>query len=127
MLIPSDSDRYQLMRLDTGYGILTELTDVRDMVAVVDNKALPDTLDGLSIASKISTGYMIPIEMELLHEAQAVCFTGPTQIKWVVQLATTDFKYTLHIDGVHKVHYGGWLLVTIGPHVLAKTGKSVRA
>jgi len=94
------------------------LTQVNDLVTVVENNTLPESL--ASLAPIGTQSYMIPMEMELLNEAQAVCFVGSSQIKWVTQLANTAFKYTLHIDGVHKLHHGGWLLITIGPHVLSQ-------
>ena len=90
------------------------LNDVHDLISVAEDMKLPDTLSEV----KPRQTYMVPMNMELLHSVQAVCFTGRTQIKWLLQLAETDFKYTMHIDGVHKLHHGEWILVTIGPHVL---------
>jgi len=90
------------------------LNDVHDLVSVAEDMKLPDTLSEV----RPRQTYMVPMNMELLHSVQAVCFTGRTQINWLVQLAETDFKYTMHIDGVHKLHHGEWILVTIGPHVL---------
>ena len=90
------------------------LNDVHDLISVAEDMKLPDTLSEV----KPRQTYMVPMNMELLHSVQAVCFTGRTQINWLVQLAETDFKYTMHIDGVHKLHHGEWILVTIGPHVL---------
>ena len=90
------------------------LNDVHDLISVAEDMKLPDTLSEV----KPRQTYMVPMNMELLHSVQAVCFTGRTQINWLLQLAETDFKYTMHIDGVHKLHHGEWILVTIGPHVL---------
>ena len=98
-------------------GMRGMLNDVHDLVCVAEDMKLPDSL------SEVIHGkaYMVPMNMELLHSVQAVCFTGRTQIKWLLQLAETDFKYTMHIDGVHKLHHGEWILVTIGPHVLNRS------
>ena len=85
------------------------LNDFHDLVSVAEDMKLPETLEEV-ISRK---AYMVPMNMELLSSVQAVCFTGFTQIKWLLQLATTDFKYTMHIDGVHKLHHGEWILVTI--------------
>lgn len=90
------------------------LNDVHDLISVAEDMKLPDTLSEV----RPRQTYMVPMNMELLHSVQAVCFTGRTQINWLLQLAETDFKYTMHIDGVHKLHHGEWILVTIGPHVL---------
>ena len=98
---------------DTG-GKVGVLNDVHDLISVAEDMKLPDTLREV----KPRQTYMVPMNMELLHSVQAVCFTGRTQINWLLQLAKTDFKYTMHIDGVHKLHHGEWILVTIGPHVL---------
>ena len=95
-------------------GMYGMLNDVHDLVSVAEDMKLPETLEEV-IPRK---AYMVPMNMELLSSVQAVCFTGRTQIKWLLQLATTDFKYTMHIDGVHKLHHGEWILVTIGPHAL---------
>ena len=102
-----------MISLYTGgkYGMLN---DVHDLVSVAEDMKLPDTLSEV----RPRQTYMVPMNMELLHSVQAVCFTGRTQINWLLQLAETDFKYTMHIDGVHKLHHGEWILVTIGPHVL---------
>ena len=93
------------------------LNDVHDLISVAEDMKLPDTLSEV----KPRQTYMVPMNMELLHSVQAVCFTGRTQINWLLQLAETDFKYTMHIDGVHKLHHGEWILVTIGPHVLNRS------
>jgi hypothetical protein len=98
----------------TSVGPLPMLNDVHDLVSVAEDMKLPTTLEEV-IPRK---AYMVPMNMELLSSVQAVCFTGLTQIKWLLQLAATDFKYTMHIDGVHKLHHGEWILVTIGPHAL---------
>ena len=95
-------------------GMYGMLNDVHDLVSVAEDMKLPTTLEEV-IPRK---AYMVPMNMELLSSVQAVCFTGLTQIKWLLQLAATDFKYTMHIDGVHKLHHGEWILVTIGPHAL---------
>jgi len=59
---------------------------------------LPETLEEV-IPRK---AYMVPMNMELLSRVQAVCFTGRKQIKWLLQLAATDFKYTMHIKRSKK-------------------------
>ena len=83
-------------------GMYGMLNDVHDLVSVAEDMKLPHTLEEV-IPRK---AYMVPMNMELLSRVQAVCFTGRTQIKWLLQLAETDFKYTMHIDGVHKLHHG---------------------
>ena len=40
-------------------------------------------------------------------------------VNWLQQLATeVKVNVALHIDGFHKMHYGGWLIVAIGTHCL---------
>ena len=46
------------------------------------------------------------------------CFTGPVQIGWVIQLLGMPSRFVLHVDGKHKLHHGGFVLITIGTHYL---------
>jgi hypothetical protein len=43
-----------------------------------------------------------------------------TQVNWMKQMVDLKdvFLFTLHVDGKYKVHYGGWLLHSIGTHAL---------
>jgi hypothetical protein len=40
------------------------------------------------------------------------------QINWLRQLCDCGKKFALHVDGKYKLHYGRWVLITIGTHTL---------
>ena len=63
--------------------------------------------------------YSIPMDYSDTHSAvDAVVLTSAVQVGWIMQLvAFYPRLWALHIDGKHKLHHGGWLLVTVGTHV----------
>ena len=46
------------------------------------------------------------------------CFTGPVQISWMFQLLQRPRQFAIHIDGKHKLHHAGFILITLGTHYL---------
>ena len=48
-----------------------------------------------------------------------IVFTQAKAIEWIRQLIrVVKVHYCLHVDGKHKIHYGKWIVVTIGVHVV---------
>ena len=47
---------------------------------------------------------------------EGCCLTGPKQIQWIGQLLDMPHKFVLHADGKHKLHHGGWIMMTVGTH-----------
>ena len=68
---------------------------------------------------KEHTTYSIPMDHSDTHSAvDAVVLTSAVQVGWIMQLVAFYRRlWALHIDGKHKLHHGGWLLVTVGTHV----------
>ena len=52
------------------------------------------------------------------YNTEGLCLTGPVQLKWMEQLLEHPREFVLHVDGKHKLHHGGWVLMTIGFHIL---------
>ena len=52
------------------------------------------------------------------YNTEGLCLTGPVQLKWMEQLLEHPREFVLHVDGKHKLHHGGWVLMTIGIHIL---------
>ena len=46
------------------------------------------------------------------------CFTGPVQVSWMFQLLQRPRQFAIHIDGKHKLHHAGFILITLGTHYL---------
>ena len=87
---------------------------------------LPENLDELIGPEGVLHGvtrdkklYAIPVPYEKYPETDAICLTGLTELGWIFQLVNSTVRYSLHIDGKHKLHHGKWMLVTIGCHDLA--------
>ena len=53
---------------------------------------------------------------QALYSVHGQCFTGPVQIGWVIQLLGMPKRFVLHVDGKHKLHHGGFVLITLGTH-----------
>jgi hypothetical protein len=66
-----------------------------------------------------TSGKAIHIPMECAtYNTEGLCLTGPMQLKWMEQLLDHPREFVLHVDGKHKLHHGGWVLMTIGFHRL---------
>ena len=61
--------------------------------------------------------YSIPMPSFEYDSVEAVVVVGKLQVWWLLQLAFVK-HWVLHIDGKYKLHHGGWLLLTIGTHVV---------
>lgn len=79
-----------------------------------DENKLPGTVEAIPKNNLLT----IPMNYDLYPETEAICLTGKTQVNWIGQLAASETRYMLHIDGKHKIHHGKWMLVSIGTHVL---------
>ena len=56
------------------------------------------------------------VQDAISYHVEGRCFTGRVQIKWIGQLVKRPYLFVLHSDGKHKLHHGGWLLISIGTH-----------
>ena len=79
-----------------------------------DDNKLPGTVAAIPTKNLLT----IPMNYDLYPDTEAICLTGKTQVNWIGQLAASETRYMLHIDGKHKIHHGKWMLVSIGTHVL---------
>jgi len=70
------------------------------------------------LGTTAATLWSIPLQPEEYPETDAICLTGHTQIMWLLQLLQSKVNVVLHIDGKHKLHHGGWMMVSIGTHDL---------
>jgi hypothetical protein len=59
----------------------------------------------------------VPMD-NVTYGVEGACLTGRQQIQWVQQLLDMPHQFVLHIDGKHKLHHGGWILITVGTHTL---------
>ena len=73
-------------------------------------------LDGVTRTGQL---YAVPIDYTAYPCTEAICLTGLTELGWIFQLVNSPVRYSLHIDGKHKLHHGKWMLVSIGCHDLA--------
>jgi len=72
-----------------------------------------------AVGSSTTAGMrMVHIPLPLVYDTEGACLTGPAQIGWMGQLVNMPLKFVLHADGKHKLHHGGWLLLTLGTHFL---------
>ena len=63
--------------------------------------------------------YVIPQDYTKYPDTLGVVFTQAKAIEWIRQLIqVVKVHYCLHVDGKHKIHYGKWIVVTIGVHVV---------
>ena len=52
------------------------------------------------------------------YNTEGLVFTGPVQLGWMKQCLARPHCFVLHVDGKHKLHHGGWVLMTVGTHYL---------
>ena len=52
------------------------------------------------------------------YNTEGLVVTGPVQMRWLQQLLERPRQFVLHVDGKHKLHHGGWVLMTVGTHRL---------
>jgi len=74
--------------------------------------------EGSSTAMTELAKQVVCIPQPAVYQTTGVCLTGPMQIGWLKQLMDMPFGFVLHGDGKHKLHHGGWILITIGTHTL---------
>ena len=81
---------------------------------------VPAGLGQLSVplGTTAATLWSIPLPPEDYPETDAICLTGHTQLMWLLQLLQSNVNFVLHVDGKHKLHHGGWMMVSIGTHDL---------
>ena len=89
--------------------IVKHIGDLREWA---EDHYLPDALDEL----EPFTTYAVPYDYDVYAGVEAIILTTMHQILWIRQLAQMPGKFVLHIDGKHKLHHGGWLLITVGTH-----------
>ena len=100
------------------------VTNMLDLNTITSAMTLPSSVDNLfaggsnGLSTVNSTMFYIPQDGLVTYGVNGACLTGATQIKWIGQLAKLEDKFTLHADGKHKLHHGGWLLITLGTHHL---------
>ena len=85
---------------------------VADLERWVENHTLPSDLDGL----RHNQIYAVQMPRDHQPEAPCVVLVGKTQVGWLLQLVKLRHRWALHVDGKHKLHDGGWILVTCGTH-----------
>jgi hypothetical protein len=81
---------------------------------------VPAGLGQLSVplGTTAATLWSIPLVPEEYPATDAICLTGHTQLMWLLQLLQSNVNFVLHVDGKHKLHHGGWMMVSIGTHDL---------
>jgi len=67
----------------------------------------------------------VPITTATLESA-GVPLCSPHQAKLISQLADMPDRFTLHADGKYKLHHGGFILLTLGTHVLKLVKQQLR-
>lgn len=94
----------------------TEITRVCDLYNWAATIKLPPLISDMNRDEM----YSIPMEQEInAHGVEQVHLTCWKFVNWLRQLATkVKVNVTLHIDGLHKMHYGKWLVLAIGTHCL---------
>jgi hypothetical protein len=90
------------------------IKDIGDLREWAEDHYLPDLLDEL----EPFTTYAVPYDYDVYAGVEAIILTTMHQILWIGQLAKMPGKFVLHIDGKHKLHHGGWLLITVGTHAI---------
>ena len=88
--------------------------DIGDLRYWAEDHYLPDSLDEL----EPFTTYAVPYDYDAFKDVEALILTTLHQIQWIGQLAKMPGLFVLHIDGKHKLHHGGWLLITVGTHAM---------
>ena len=87
-----------------------------DLRMWAEQHALPASLDAMQDFKT----YAIPMRYHEYPAVEAVVLTSKVQVQWILQLLRAGRKWILHIDGKHKLHQGGWLLVTMGTHAVER-------
>ena len=69
-------------------------------------------------SSIATTTFCVPIN-GAQYSVEGCCFVSKQAIQWMGQLLEKyEGRYTLHVDGKHKLHHGKWVLTTLGVHTL---------
>ena len=104
-----------------------------DLLAFCEHQALPapetcalmiTNPENTLAVREIERKYFVIPTNPLQYEVEGACFTGPQQMKWISDLTKMPDAFVLHIDGKFKLHYGDWVLITIGVHTLRKYGEN---
>ena len=82
---------------------------------LIQSETGPRTL--CAALAKVGASLAIPMD-NISYSVHGQCFTGPVQIGWVLQLLGMPKKFCLHVDGKHKLHHGGFVLISVGTHYL---------
>ena len=96
-----------------------KLIETADIRCWADRNALPQRLQDL-VDGRM---YSIPMPYGMYNDVEAVVVVGKLQVWWLLQLVFVK-NWVLHIDGKFKLHHGGWVLVTIGTHVVEQRRNS---
>ena len=64
--------------------------------------------------------YVIPVRYADYPETEGVVLTSWKSLNWCRQLCDAECPcyYAAHVDGTHKIHFGKWIVVTIGVHLV---------
>ena len=60
--------------------------------------------------------YVVPMDLGHHINVDAVALTASIQVGWIEQLTKMPHRFVLHIDGKHKIHFGKWIMITVGTH-----------
>ena len=91
-----------------------EVDTVADLEKWVENHALPaDPKD-------LRWNEMYAVQMPRDHQPEDPCVAllGKNQVQHLLQLVKYRHRWPLHVDGMHKLHEGGWILLTCGTHCI---------
>jgi hypothetical protein len=110
------SAKKRTKREKTAGVIVKSISDMR--VWAGDNE-LPTQLE----AVEPFTTYVVPYDYEAYPNTDALVLTSHTQLGWIGQMAERPHECVLHVDGKHKTHHGGWLLITFGTHAVEHRGE----
>ena len=88
------------------------LDDFADLVAWAKQHELPEKQEEM-VSYQL---YVVPMDLGRHLNVEAVALTASIQVGWIEQLTKMPQRFVLHIDGKHKIHFGKWILITVGTH-----------
>ena len=112
--LPAFKDYKRTYREQQTAGIVVQ--DVNDLKNWAALHQVPATFNEMDATGK--TLYAIPHDWGDYPATIGVVLTGYKGMNWLRQVLAQELNYGLHIDGKHKLHFGKWIVVTVGTHYL---------
>lgn len=94
-----------------------QITTVHDLRMWASQNHLPQIATSCDDLEHGKT-YVVPLQWHLYPSTEGVVLVSKSGLEWLQQIVESGLNYAMHVDGKHKIHYGKWILVTMGVHSL---------